>query len=123
MEFAHRFPRLCESKKDAGNLFSVSAPCLSNVNVPITKILPFLYLGSAEDSQNAEPLKSYGIEFIMNVSVTAPDSPHVIKTNYMKIPVQDSTSENLVDWFQSAFSFIGELVRCSYFITNVYKIE
>lgn len=112
VEFGHRFPRFCESKPEAGNLLSLSTPCMSAANVPITRILPFLYLGSAEDSQNAGPLKSYGIEFIMNVSITAPDSPHVVKTHYMKIPVQDSTSENLVDWFQSAFDFIDQVKSC-----------
>jgi len=112
VDFGHRFPRCCESRKESGNLLSLSTPCISGSSVPITRILPFLYLGSAEDSQNAGPLNSYGIEFILNVSVTAPDSPHVVKARYMKIPVQDSTSENLVDWFQSAFDFIDQVKKC-----------
>ena len=77
--------------------------------VPVTKILPFLYLGNAEDSQDIKTLQSTGIDFVMNVSETAADSPHVITTHYLKIPVRDTTSENIVDWFQSAFDFIGKL--------------
>ena len=76
-------------------------------DIPATKILPFLYLGNEEDSKNALTLQSIGINFVMNVSETAADSAHVISTHYMKIPVRDSTTENIVDWFQSAFEFIG----------------
>ena len=81
-------------------------------DVPITKILPFLYLGNAEDSQDIKTLQSTGIDFVMNVSESAADSPHVITTHYLKIPVRDTTSENIVDWFQSAFDFIGKLPLC-----------
>lgn len=112
IEFTHRFPRLCETNKESGNLLSISAPCLSKSNIPLTRILPFLYLGSAEDSQDVEPLRSCGIDFVLNVSLTAPDSPHVIKSNYMKIPVQDSSSENLVMWFKTAFDFIDQVRNC-----------
>ena len=81
----------------------------------MTKVLPFLYLGNEEDSQDIGTLQSIGIDFVMNVSETAADSPHVVTTHYLKIPVRDSTSENIVDWFQSAFNFIGKTyLSCSW---------
>ena len=107
-DFGHRYPKYCERKQDARNLFSISTPCMSAGDVPVTKILPFLYLGNEEDSKNASTLQSIGINFVMNVSESAADSSYVISTHYLKIPVRDSTTENIVDWFQSAFDFIGE---------------
>lgn len=111
-EFGNRFPRYCETKQETGNLRSISTPCMTGAHIPVTRVLPFLYLGSQEDSQDAETLKGFGIDFIMNVSASAADSPHVIKTHYMKIPVHDSTNENIVDWFQSAFDFIDQVQHC-----------
>ena len=107
-DFGHRFPKYCEKKQDAGNLFSISTPCITTRGVTATRILPFLYLGNEEDSRNATVLQSSGINFVMNVSATAADSSHVIATHYMKIPICDSFTENIVDWFQSAFDFIGK---------------
>ena len=107
-DFGHRYPKYCERKEDSGNLFSISTPCMPSGDVPVTKILPFLYLGNEVDSRNASTLQSNGINFVMNVSESAADSCHVIATHYMKIPVRDSTTENIVDWFQSAFDFIGK---------------
>lgn len=80
---------------------------MSSKEIPTTRILPFLYLGNEADSKSASTLESNGINFVMNVSESAADSSHVISTHYMKIPVRDSTSENIVEWFQSAFDFIG----------------
>eukprot|EP00795_Rhopilema_esculentum_P005444 gene5444-619_t len=111
-EFGNLYPKHCERKEEAGNLLSISTPCMSCRNIPVTKILPFLYLGNEEDSQDIGTLQSIGIDFVMNVSETAADSPHVITTHYMKIPVRDSTSENIVDWFQSAFNFIDRVRTC-----------
>jgi len=111
-DFGHRYPKYCERKEDSGNLFSISTPCMPSGDVPVTKILPFLYLGNEVDSRNASTLQSNGINFVMNVSESAADSCHVIATHYMKIPVRDSTTENIVDWFQSAFDFIDRVKAC-----------
>jgi len=111
-DFGHRYPKYCERKEDSGNLFSISTPCMPSGDVPVTKILLFLYLGNEVDSRNASTLQSNGINFVMNVSESAADSCHVIATHYMKIPVRDSTTENIVDWFQSAFDFIDRVKAC-----------
>ena len=81
---------------------------MTSGDIPVTKVLPFLYLGNEEDAKNGSTLQSIGINFVMNVSVSAADSAHVIATHYMKIPIRDSTTENIVEWFQSAFDFIGK---------------
>lgn len=111
-DFGNRYPKYCERKQESGNLLSISTPCMSCRDVPVTKILPFLYLGNEENSQDVKTLQSTGIDFVMNVSETAADSPHVIRTHYLKIPVRDTISENIVDWFQSAFDFIDRVRSC-----------
>ena len=54
-----------------------------------------------------------GINFVLNVSKAAADTPHVINGHYLKLPIQDTSSENIIEWFKSAFDFIGKCFSCN----------
>lgn len=109
-EFAYKFPKLCDSKIKSSCLLSISTPCASagSLNCPPTKVLPFLYLGSEVDAQSEDILKTCRVKYILNASHTAVDSPYCKTGHYLKIPIKDNSSENIVAWFQTAFDFIGK---------------
>ena len=56
-QFQSTYPLLCEDKKRTQTLTVLSQPCLSIANQGPTKILPFLYLGSQNDSLNKQLLR------------------------------------------------------------------
>lgn len=56
LEFQSAYPTLCEDKKKTHALTALSQPCYSLSNSGPTKILPFLYLGSQNDSLNKQLL-------------------------------------------------------------------
>ena len=109
-EFSYKYPKLCDSKRKSGcALLSISTPCAtSNRNCPPTKVLPFLYLGSEEDAQSEDILRTCRVKYVLNASQTAADTPHCNKAHYLRIPIRDSSNENIVAWFQTAFDFIGK---------------
>lgn len=109
-EFAYKFPKLCDSTlKSTCPLLSISTPCASGSSrhCPPTKVLPFLFLGSEEDAQSEDILQTCRVKYILNASQTAVDSPYCKSGYYLKIPIQDNSSQNIVAWFQTAFDFIG----------------
>jgi len=110
-EFSYKYPKLCESKRKSGcALLSISTPCASTRgNCPPTKVLPFLYLGSEEDAQSEDILRTCRVKYVLNASQTAADTPHCASAHYLRIPVRDSSSENIVAWFQTAFDFIDKV--------------
>ena len=86
-----------------------STPCFSGENLAPTKVLPFLYLGSQEDSLNSELLKDFAIDYVLNVSQSCPMSENQKSGHCLRIPVRDTGTENIVEWFDKAFDFIGKL--------------
>jgi len=111
-EFSYKFPKLCESKiKSNCPLLSISTPCAStgSNSCPPTKILPFLYLGCEEDALSEDVLRTCRVKYILNASHTAVDSPYCKTGHYLKIPIKDNSSENIVAWFQTAFDFIDKV--------------
>lgn len=95
-------------------------------NVPPTKVLPFLFVGNAKDSNDVELLRTLGIGYILSVttSATTPTSAlpyngcpvtdqNVMDENQseefkkLHIPVSDNLCENLAPYFDAACEFIG----------------
>lgn len=68
-----------------------------------------MYLGSEEDAHSEDILKTCKVKYILNASQTAVDSPYCKTGHYLKIPIQDNSSENIVAWFQTAFDFIDKV--------------
>ncbi|XP_047144875.1 dual specificity protein phosphatase 16 [Hydra vulgaris] len=89
---------------------SLSTPCTSSIsNCPPSKVLPFLYLGSEEDAQSEDLLRTCKVKYVLNASLTAADTPHCTSGYYLRIPISDSLNENITEWFQIAFDFIDKV--------------
>ncbi|CAG0881093.1 unnamed protein product [Darwinula stevensoni] len=73
------------------------------------EILPHLFLGNAQNSEDAEALKKHGIQYILNVT---PNLPNVFEDSgdikYMQIPIDDHWSQDVANFFPEAISFIDE---------------
>lgn len=71
------------------------------------RILPHLYLGNDETAKNLNTLKRSNIRYVINVTPNLPnyfaDEPDF---HYLRIPVDDSCSPNLAQFFPEAISFI-----------------
>ncbi|KAK3595636.1 hypothetical protein CHS0354_009603 [Potamilus streckersoni] len=88
------------SDSDNDNQFSPSS------NFPV-EVMPYLYLGNAKNSADLNQLKKCGITYILNVT---PNVPNMFENDknfkYMKIPINDHLSQNLLKFFPDAITFI-----------------
>ncbi|CAB3405621.1 unnamed protein product [Caenorhabditis bovis] len=112
-KFESQYPQLCEASPGMNRIpQSFSQPCLSIPNGDgITKITPFIYLGSQIDSLDENMLKALDITSVINLSVTCPKSVCIKdEKNFMRIPVNDSYQEKLYPYFPEAYEFL-ESVR------------
>jgi len=85
------------------------------------EILPFLFLGNAQNSRDCDALDRHHIRYVVNVT---PNLPNVFEDTgliqYLQIPITDHWSQNLASFFPTAISFIdgardrqeGVLVHC-----------
>lgn len=77
-------------------------------NAELTPILPFLYLGNEHDAQDINLLQRCNIGYILNVTTHLPlyhyDTGLFI---YKRLPATDSNKQNLRQYFEEAFEFIG----------------
>lgn len=77
-------------------------------NAELTPILPFLYLGNEHDAQDINLLQRLNIGYILNVTTHLPlyhyDTGLFI---YKRLPATDSNKQNLRQYFEEAFEFIG----------------
>ena len=123
MEFQRRFPHLVESQQ---NQRSGSSPSLALASPspsggcgdvdshPTTQILPYLYLGNGRDALDVPTLSKLGISRILNVTADLPcpsaSSPSLGRgIVYKQLPAADSGQQNLRQYFDDAYQFIGEL--------------
>ena len=73
------------------------------------KVLPYLYLGNAQNSADLECLYKNDIKYILNVTPDVPNTfEHLGTFKYMQIPISDHWSQNLSVWFSKAIAFIGK---------------
>ncbi|XP_054721978.1 dual specificity protein phosphatase 7-like [Uloborus diversus] len=74
------------------------------------EILPYLFLGNAENSADLEALQRHKIRYILNVTPNLPNAfeDKGLGFKYMKIPIQDHWSQNLATYFPEAIAFIDE---------------
>lgn len=79
---------------------------------PLTKVLPFLYLGNSKDADDRDGMAGNRITRILNVT-TSQQSPSPPATDhrgivYKRLSVLDNGHANLKQYFEEAFDFIGE---------------
>jgi len=56
-------------------------------------------------------LKTCHVKYVLNASHSAVDSPYCTTGRYLRIPIKDNSSENIVAWFQTAFDFIDKVKK------------
>ncbi|XP_055889849.1 serine-rich adhesin for platelets-like isoform X1 [Biomphalaria glabrata] len=112
LAFQASHPGLTENKSGShrcSTLTSLSQPCMPVSNIGPTRILPFLYLGSQQDSLNQEVSQVNGITYILNVSKTCPRPPYILESHFHRIPVNDNYCEKLLPYFVEAFQFLDKV--------------
>ncbi|XP_077989327.1 dual specificity protein phosphatase 7-like [Glandiceps talaboti] len=119
--FKEKYPNLCE-KHDSDEdtlrigMQGLNINCNDDVNpeTPLdnsfpVEILPYLFLGSAQDSKNIDMLSKRGIKYVLNVTPNMPNCfEHEGDFKYLQIPISDHWSQNLSVFFPEAIDFIEE---------------
>ncbi|XP_044753553.1 dual specificity protein phosphatase Mpk3 [Coccinella septempunctata] len=114
----HRPHRSCDSLSSTANSSTESSDtderCDSSLGLeddrefPV-EILPYLFLGNANNSEDSQALARHSIQYILNVTS---DLPNVFEDQgsikYMQIPITDHWSQNLASHFPKAIEFIEE---------------
>jgi len=77
-------------------------------NAVISAILPFLFLGNERDAQDLDLLLRLNVGFVVNVTTHLP-LYHVSTglVRYKRLPATDSSKQNLRQYFEEVFEFIG----------------
>jgi len=75
---------------------------------PPTEVLPFLYIGNAENAANQSLLKELGVTAVLNVSSSTPKY-FESSFEYKQICVLDNHQADLLSQLNSAIEFIGML--------------
>uniref|UniRef100_A0A8C6UU07 protein-tyrosine-phosphatase n=1 Tax=Neogobius melanostomus TaxID=47308 RepID=A0A8C6UU07_9GOBI len=77
-------------------------------NAAISPILPFLYLGNERDAQDLDLLLRLNIGFVVNVTTHLPLYHQKAGLRYKRLPATDNSKQNLRQYFEEVFEFIGE---------------
>ena len=93
----------------ASSMLPQSIPSTPDIeNAELTPILPFLFLGNEQDAQDLDTMQRLNIGYVINVTTHLP-LYHYEKGlfNYKRLPATDSNKQNLRQYFEEAFEFIG----------------
>lgn len=93
----------------ASSMLPQSIPTTPDIeNAELTPILPFLFLGNEQDAQDLDTMQRLNIGYVINVTTHLP-LYHYEKGlfNYKRLPATDSNKQNLRQYFEEAFEFIG----------------
>lgn len=115
-EFHRKHKELCEDTLTSGGLppkgipSSASCPSIADIDShPASRVLPFLYLGNSRDAADLSRLRDLGTTCVLNVTSQLSGYHEACGITYKQIPATDSGQQNLKQYFEEAFDFIGEL--------------
>lgn len=120
-EFHRKYKDLCEDTlvsglSSRGLTPSASSPSLADIDShPASKVLPFLYIGNSRDAADMNCLQDLGTTCVLNVTSQLSGYHENCGITYKQIPASDSGQQNLKQYFDEAFEFIGKLS----FITEI----
>lgn len=91
-------------------------------NAVISPILPFLFLGNERDAEDLNLLLRLNIGFVVNVTTHLPlyhlDTGLV---RYKRLPATDNSKQNLRQYFEEVFEFIGKRTCQLFYSLNIYR--
>ena len=115
-DFYEHYPSLCHITTSINDDQSTTSADLSSPMkqweidyCPISEIIPGLYLGNSRDAQNLDLLKQHQIRNVINASTSIPcyfESEQIF--DYLRLPCQDSTNQNILQYFQETFDHIHQ---------------
>uniref|UniRef100_A0A8C8R7Y3 protein-tyrosine-phosphatase n=1 Tax=Pelusios castaneus TaxID=367368 RepID=A0A8C8R7Y3_9SAUR len=74
----------------------------------LSPILPFLFLGNERDAQDLEQMLSLNVGHVLNVTTHLPlYHAHSGHLRYKRLPATDNSRQDLRQYFEEAFEFIG----------------
>ncbi|CAN8000166.1 unnamed protein product, partial [Ixodes hexagonus] len=113
-EFQRQYAHECTSStspEDSGTS-SPSEPLAKDLTVwPVTRVLPFLFLGNERDARDADLLDRLGVGYVLHVTTTPPlglQTRHGQGLRCKRLPASDSCHQNLKQFFEEAFAFLDE---------------
>lgn len=118
-EFHRRYKELCDHSlispssdlPASPSLGSDATPSQNDIDShPASRVLPFLYLGNSRDAADITCLKTLGATCVLNVTSQLHGYQHQGGITYKQIPATDSGHQNLKQYFEEAFDFIGKLL-------------
>lgn len=77
-------------------------------NAVVSPILPFLFLGNERDAQDLDLLLRLNIGYVVNVTTHLPLYHVNSGLRYKRLPATDNSKQNLRQYFEEVFEFIGE---------------
>lgn len=77
-------------------------------NAVVSPILPFLYLGNERDAQDLDLLRHLNIGYVVNVTTHLPLYHVKSGLRYKRLPATDNSKQNLRQYFEEGFEFIGK---------------
>ena len=83
------------------------------LNVPVTNVLPFLYLGNSKDAQDEKTLDDRNIKHVLNLTCNCEN--HFIGRKdimYKQVKIEDSCKEDIMSVLLESVQFIGKPSDC-----------
>lgn len=97
---------MCSSARGSGAATPTSTADIETH--PASRVLPYLYLGNSRDAADLKGLQDLGTTCVLNVTSQLPGYQRECGITYKQIPASDSGQQNLKQYFEEAFEFIGE---------------
>ena len=72
-------------------------------------ILPFLFLGNERDA-NVKSLEKLNIKYVLDITSQVSETCEKSGIRYKRLSAADSYHQNLIQYFEEAFEFIGEFL-------------
>lgn len=114
-EFYQQYPSFCHVSQSTDEDLSFSSlPTVDSISIEsyqLSQVLPGLYLGNARDAEDLNLLQQHDISFIINISTSIPCYFENEKGfEYMRLPCHDSSNQNIIQYFETAFAYIDRIL-------------